>query len=171
MNELAAKRIFRVNQRAASANNRFPDKITGDEVYQVLVKFDFKCFYCSQRIIASKWQLDHFFPRANKGKNEFNNLVPCCKWCNTMKNALDGNSFIKKCSEIVDFNYFKQQGISDSSVQSFNGQKFKKRNKRVIHFISEIPQDELTDEIRYIYELCTLEDLNDLMEKPRFKNK
>lgn len=43
------------------------------------------------------------------GKNKIDNLAPTCKWCNTMKNALDGNAFIEKCKKIVDKNLIEHE--------------------------------------------------------------
>jgi len=103
-------RIYNCDSRAYSSNKRFEDKINPVDVLYTLQKFNFKCFYCKDKI-DKNWQLDHFYPRANGGKNVIDNLVPCCKWCNTMKNALDGIAFINKCKNILENNWFNQNNI------------------------------------------------------------
>jgi len=105
---------FRCSTRAAFANSRFKEHITRQDVCDVLFKYDFKCFYCNDRILKNSWQLDHFHPRANGGKNIPNNLVCTCKWCNTMKNALDGNAFINKCANILNNNFFTRKELSNN---------------------------------------------------------
>jgi len=105
-------RQFKCASRAKTANKRFEDSIDKFDVLFALKLNDFKCFYCNDKIDFKYWELDHFHPRAMKGLNERTNLVACCKWCNTMKNALDGNSFINKCSEIISNNFFAKNNVS-----------------------------------------------------------
>lgn len=94
---------FRCSLRAGYANKRFDDKICRHDVYQSLQRFNFKCGYCC-RPLDEKWQLDHFYARAVGGKNVNENLVPTCRWCNTMKSSLDGFSFLLKCHTVATHN-------------------------------------------------------------------
>lgn len=98
---------FRCVFRAEYANKRFDDKICGHDVYQALQRFKFKCAYCIKPL-DEKWQLDHFYAKAVGGKNVNENLVPTCRWCNTMKSSLDGYSFLIKCQTITNYNQIKE---------------------------------------------------------------
>jgi len=107
-------KIYKCQAKANSANKRFDDKITKSDVLNSLKRFDFKCGYCFKPIPTKHWQLDHFNPKANGGKNTHDNLVPCCRWCNTMKNALDGWAFIHKCKQISTDNQMERRfGLPD----------------------------------------------------------
>ena len=142
-------RQYKCSSRASSANKRFEEKISSLDVLLALKKNDFKCFYCNDNIDFRNWQLDHFFPRANNGKNSAENLVACCKWCNTMKNALCGNSFINKCSEIVSNNFFVKnnfdaikiiiKGRGHKSFSFLKELKKKKLQSKIIYFENKLP--------------------------------
>lgn len=99
-------RLYKCLSKVASANKRFEDKITVYDVITTLEKFNFKCFYCNDALHYPTWQLDHFYSRAMGGKNKIDNLCSACKWCNQMKNALDGHAFIDKCKKISGNNFF-----------------------------------------------------------------
>lgn len=43
------------------------------------------CHYCQKRFPASELTMDHVVPLSRGGKSEKNNVVPCCKACNTEK--------------------------------------------------------------------------------------
>ena len=122
-------RQFRCESRVQTANKRFEDKITKKDVLQALKLNDLNCFYCNDKIDYKNWQLDHFNPRFNGGKNEVKNLVACCKWCNTMKNALCGNSFIDKCFQIISNNFFVRNNIDKKLNDKKNTIKFNKIKK------------------------------------------
>lgn len=98
--DLEVIKRLNIQSRVSSNNKRFKDKITVSDILFAIRRVDLKCFYCRDPLTKT-WQLDHFNPRANGGKNNGLNLAPSCKWCNQMKNALDGNSFLKKCKKIV----------------------------------------------------------------------
>ncbi len=129
MNDESIIRQYNCKSRAKSANKRFNETIDYNDVVRALKINDFKCFYCNDKIDFKNWQLDHFFPRANGGKNESKNIVACCKWCNTMKNALDGHSFINKCSEIISNNFFVKNNIQNNINDKKNSIKLYKIKK------------------------------------------
>lgn len=92
---------FKCHSRALESNKRFQQfNLTKMDILNCLKRFDFRCAYCSQTLNAKYWQLDHFYSKAMGGKNTFENICPTCRWCNTMKNALDGHAFIHKCKMI-----------------------------------------------------------------------
>lgn len=126
--------MFKCEQRAKDSNRRFDGVIDKFDVLHSLKLNNFKCFYCNDKIDYKNWQLDHFHPRANGGLNEKENLVACCKWCNTMKNALCGNSFINKCNQIIENNFFSRnelQGVTSNKVKNVT---FRKAKKFLIKF-------------------------------------
>jgi len=105
-------KTYKCISKVKSANKRFEDKICVHDVLTTLEKYKFKCFYCNETLKAKTWQLDHFYSRAMSGKNTFKNICPTCKWCNQMKNALDGNAFIRKCKLISEGNFFDKNKIA-----------------------------------------------------------
>ena len=129
MNDDSLIRQFKCASRAKTANKRFEHSIDKFDVLFALKLNDFKCFYCNDKIDFKYWELDHFNPRAMKGLNKRENLVACCKWCNTMKNALDGNSFINKCYEILSNNFFIKNKISSHFNDKKNSVKLRKIKK------------------------------------------
>jgi len=44
-----------------------------------------KCYYCNKPLKLSQTTLDHYFPKALGGTDEYFNLVTCCKRCNKIK--------------------------------------------------------------------------------------
>ncbi len=108
-NDLLKSKQFKCKFRATYANKRFDDKISSIDVLNTLKRFSFKCAYCGDLLNYNNWQLDHFYAKAMGGKNKINNLAPTCKWCNTMKNALDGFAFIEKCKKIVASNLIEHE--------------------------------------------------------------
>jgi 5-methylcytosine-specific restriction endonuclease McrA len=47
-----------------------------------------RCYYCGQTIESSRLTMDHVVPLAKGGRSEKNNLVACCKECNTKKKTM-----------------------------------------------------------------------------------
>ena len=47
-----------------------------------------RCHYCGRRVGGNKLTMDHVVPLSRGGKSRKNNLVPCCKDCNTKKKTL-----------------------------------------------------------------------------------
>ena len=47
------------------------------------------CWYCGERVGFKNLTMDHIIPLSRGGRSTKDNLVPCCKSCNTRKkNAL-----------------------------------------------------------------------------------
>ncbi len=98
-------KTYKCATKAKFANTRFKeDLITKHDVLNLLIRFNFKCVYCSKTIQTKSWQLDHFYSKAMGGKNKIENLAPACNWCNQMKGALDGFAFLHRCKNIVENN-------------------------------------------------------------------
>ena len=43
------------------------------------------CYYCSQKVGYANLTMDHIIPLSRGGRSTKDNLVPCCKDCNTRK--------------------------------------------------------------------------------------
>ena len=43
------------------------------------------CYYCSRKVGYANLTMDHVIPLARGGRSTKDNLVPCCKECNTKK--------------------------------------------------------------------------------------
>ena len=109
--DLKIIQVYRLEKRVLSVNSRFEDKISLNILLEVLKRNNLKCFYCYEKLPSAHWQLDHFYARCRGGKNVSENLVSTCRWCNTMKRELDGFSFINKCQNIIDNNFFKRNNL------------------------------------------------------------
>ncbi len=47
------------------------------------------CYYCGKKVGINALTMDHIIPLSRGGRSTKDNLVPCCKRCNTRKkNAL-----------------------------------------------------------------------------------
>ena len=134
MDDYSIIRQFKCSSRAKTANKRFEDKINSFDVLFSLKLNNFNCFYCNDKIDYKDWELDHFHPKANGGKNKRENLVACCKWCNTMKNALDGNSFINKCNQIIKNNFFIKNNLQGVTSDKIANNTYKKIKKTLIKY-------------------------------------
>ena len=46
-----------------------------------------ECWYCGRRVGYANLTMDHVIPIARGGRSSKDNLVPCCKDCNTKKKS------------------------------------------------------------------------------------
>ncbi len=46
------------------------------------------CWYCNKKVPLKELTMDHLIPLAMGGKSSKDNLVPCCKSCNTKKKSM-----------------------------------------------------------------------------------
>jgi len=99
---------FNCSTRASVVSKKQNDKITTHDVLIIIERQNKKCFYCNCSLKHKEYQIDHFYPKSIGGKTVIDNLVATCKWCNTMKNALDGHAFILKCKVIVENNHLNK---------------------------------------------------------------
>jgi hypothetical protein len=98
--DLETIKTYNMVKRVYYSNSRFSDNLLVIDLLNAFKRSDFKCTYCKEQLDPVSWQLDHFHAKARGGKNEFKNLAPSCRWCNIMKNALSGDSFLLKCKKI-----------------------------------------------------------------------
>jgi 5-methylcytosine-specific restriction endonuclease McrA len=96
--------IWKCVDKANSANSRVLNisTIGAGDVYDSLVRSDFKCSYCNKRLDIKTWELDHINPLSKSGLNTPTNIAPSCKKCNRMKHNLDIMDFIHTCKLIAD---------------------------------------------------------------------
>ncbi len=89
--ELAGKWQSKIDRVKKSAQKRRHDKredfaLTDDEWIQTVTHFDESCVYCGSK---SKLTYDHFIAFSKGGSFKQNNILPCCKKCNSSKNDKD----------------------------------------------------------------------------------
>lgn len=46
---------------------------------------DYKCQYCGKKFESEELTLDHVFPKSRGGATSWENIVTCCKHCNSKK--------------------------------------------------------------------------------------
>jgi len=46
------------------------------------------CYYCGQNVRHHELTMDHLVPLSRGGRSTKDNLVPCCKSCNTKKKTM-----------------------------------------------------------------------------------
>ena len=84
-------------QKLVSAIRR-PKPLNREEGMQILMRDRFRCQYCGLDGRASfenalVMSVDFVVPRARRGKRDPNNLVACCRPCNTIKGKRVYRSF------------------------------------------------------------------------------
>ena len=47
-----------------------------------------QCWYCHKEVLPSELTMDHLIPLAQGGQSSKDNLVPCCKSCNSKKKSM-----------------------------------------------------------------------------------
>jgi 5-methylcytosine-specific restriction endonuclease McrA len=74
----------------------------------VFDKTDGRCWYCG-KLFEDDHTIDHVLPRSRGGKEDIENLVPCCKPCNSAK----------RDKTIIEFRrmYQKQRGMVFNKLQ------------------------------------------------------
>lgn len=64
-------------------------KIGAQEWRKLMLEYEFRCFYCDEKLTVSNRSLDHIIPLTKGGQHHIDNLIPCCRSCNSSK----GNRF------------------------------------------------------------------------------
>ncbi|MDD3471703.1 MAG: HNH endonuclease [Syntrophaceae bacterium] len=66
----------------------------------ILIRDSFSCQYCGQDHSSAELTLDHIIPKVQGGKNDWTNVVACCRSCNVHKGGRTprqaGMSLVKK---------------------------------------------------------------------------
>lgn len=93
---------FKCLTKATSANSRVSNlsTISESDVFDSLLRTDFRCTYCDRKLDYKTWELDHVNPLSKTGLNIPTNIAPSCKKCNRMKSNMDIMDFIHTCKMI-----------------------------------------------------------------------
>lgn len=77
---------------------------------KVLALCNGRCFYCGIELDDKNRTIDHKIAKDNGGKNAIENLLPCCRSCNSSKHTKDIESFRKWFGR-------KKQGIPNFTTE------------------------------------------------------
>jgi hypothetical protein len=93
---------FKCLEKSISANSRVSNisTINSNDVFDSLLRTNFKCSYCNRSLDYKTWELDHIAPLSKTGLNIPTNITPSCKNCNRMKSNLEIMDFIHSCKYI-----------------------------------------------------------------------
>jgi len=80
-------KILRLNNRHKT-NNKV--KFTRLNVYH---RDDFTCQYCDSKYPVNNLTFDHVIPQSKGGSTSWENIVTCCKQCNTRKGDMSVKEF------------------------------------------------------------------------------
>ncbi len=61
-----------------------------------------RCYYCDRTFAHRELTMDHVIPLSRGGRSTRDNLVPCCKECNTKKKELLPVEWQEYLDELVD---------------------------------------------------------------------
>jgi 5-methylcytosine-specific restriction endonuclease McrA len=81
-------------------------------------KSEGKCFYCGIELVEKSMQndeycVDHFVPRNSGGDSEIDNLFPCCRKCNSVKNKIIN---VQRFRDIVAFRAANMPTFSEEQM-------------------------------------------------------
>lgn len=73
------------------------DKITQQELHDLLKNHHYKCFYCKIKVdVGINLHFDHKIPLSKNGPHSLENLVPACKTCNLQKGIKTAEEFLSQ---------------------------------------------------------------------------
>jgi len=84
------ERSRKTRARAFGLSEYFSEK----EFFAKAEEMGWKCFYCGREIDKATASRDHFIPLAKGGSDIIDNIVPCCRSCNSRKKSMDPQEFI-----------------------------------------------------------------------------
>lgn len=76
-----------VRRRRALQWNAPINDLTDAEWLAILKAFKWRCAYCGKRLTLATATPDHITPYVKGGSNTLTNVVPCCRSCNSRKQA------------------------------------------------------------------------------------
>lgn len=69
-------------QRREARKHRLLSTLTNEQWESIKAHFDYKCCYCGKKLPLAQ---EHFIPVTKGGEYTINNIIPCCKSCNSSK--------------------------------------------------------------------------------------
>ena len=99
---------------------------------KVWLKFNKHCAYCGKLLEYKDMQIDHLFPKAYGGNDNFINLMPSCRRCNHYKrasNLMDFRKLIKTLHERIQSQYISKVAIDYGilTIRPFDGKFYYER--------------------------------------------
>jgi hypothetical protein len=114
-------RVFRFKclEKSISANGRVSNisTISEGDVFDSLLRTDFKCSYCNRNLDHKTWELDHVNPLSKTGLNISTNIAPSCKNCNRMKSNMDLMDFIHTC-KLISMNFSDSEFLNEECFKN-----------------------------------------------------
>lgn len=92
------------------------------------------CAYCGKVLDEKKKTIDHILPIRTGGKGYSNNIVICCRNCNTKKGDLDINTFFEN-NRLRLQNFYNYLQIIDTQLGNNNYSKAILRKIENSHYI------------------------------------
>jgi hypothetical protein len=81
---------------------------------RLLAKTGGCCYYCGEMLNSTNYTVDHITPKVSGGENDFENLVPCCKSCNSAKGTKSLDDFrLHRAMQL----FHKKTGVSFTQLQ------------------------------------------------------
>jgi len=78
----ARKAVYVAKRRQIESEGDF----TVQDWLDIMHLWNWKCAYCGAKLLHGTRSTDHIVPLTRNGKNTRNNIVPCCRSCNSQKN-------------------------------------------------------------------------------------
>ena len=91
-----------MTRKRTTKNGQFQPKgcwIRPEKRLAIYLRDEFRCVYCLRDMHGVQPQnitLDHLNPRSNGGHNHERNLVTCCRWCNSEKQAKRWLAYVRR---------------------------------------------------------------------------
>jgi hypothetical protein len=79
---VARKAVYLAKRRAVEVEGNF----TSQDWLDLMRLWNWKCAYCEVKLTRGTRSTDHIVPLTKGGANEKDNIVPCCRSCNSKKN-------------------------------------------------------------------------------------